>query len=182
MHAGVREGQRIVLPEQAVDMVAVIVRDDDSINGVGINPDRREIGEERAVEPLGALVGGFTVAGVDDCEMAAGVDDDRVIRGLERLGFHDGGGQCRLHIGLARIRHKAVGHRYATLAIGDHRHFEAAELVAVIARRLFAGLRHGRTRRCARNERAGGGQCSAGVADEHLTAGKHDSCGFSSGG
>ena len=92
MHGGVREGQRIVLPEQTVDMIAVIVRDDDGIDGVGINPGRREIGEELAVEPLGALVGGLTVAGVDDGEMAAGVDDDRVLRAVENLGVHEGGG------------------------------------------------------------------------------------------
>jgi len=63
------------------------------------------------------------------------------------------------HLLLAGIADEVVRHLEAAHAVGDHGDLEAADLVAVPARRLRAGRRRGGVSREARGERGKDGGC-----------------------
>jgi hypothetical protein len=58
---GIGISERVVVHQQTVDVIAVIVRDNDSIDSATINACCREIGDELAADPAGFLVVGVAV-------------------------------------------------------------------------------------------------------------------------
>ena len=66
---GIGISERVVVHQQTVDVIAVVVRDDDGIDGATINSCCRQIGDELAADSAGFLVVGLAGAGVDDSKL-----------------------------------------------------------------------------------------------------------------
>ena len=75
---GVGKGERIVRLQQTVHVIAVVVRNDDGIDRLGVDAGRGQIGQELTDPPLARIERRFAQTGVDDDELLSGVDDDRI--------------------------------------------------------------------------------------------------------
>ena len=164
---GLRKGRLAVGGQQAVDVVAVEVRDDDGIDGAAVDTGGGEIGVELADDAFALLVHRGTKAGVDDDELRAGVhrdrrigNDDLVLVEVHRL-------ERLVDVFLLDVADERVGEWVGERTVGHGGHLDRADLVAVKARRLLVGLRRVGTRghRGQRRERGRGrGACEDGAA------------------
>ena len=104
------------------------------------------------VRPTAPLLGsrvGDAVAAIDQDQLAAGVDELRVERHRHHALRHVGGFGGGQRLLLRHVLDERVGHRERARPVIDRGAFEAADLVAIEARRLRAGWRHrGRGGRC----------------------------------
>jgi hypothetical protein len=66
-------------------MVAVVVRDDDGIDRLGVDAGGGEVGQELAVCPLARIEPRLAQAGVDDHELLSGIDDDGIVGGDKNI-------------------------------------------------------------------------------------------------
>lgn len=151
-------------------MIAVEVGDDDDVDRVAVDAGGLQIVVELAADALAALVVGFAGAGVHDHELGASLDDDRRVRDRHHVLFHVRGRECPVHRVLLGIEDEAIRQLEGVAAIGDGRDLEAADIVAVPARRLAAGERRcgGSGRTGQRRERGRGG--SGGGAGQQSAA------------
>jgi hypothetical protein len=141
------------------------MRDDDSIDGLGVDAGRSEIGQELAVRPLARIESRLAQAGVDDDELLSGIDDDRVVRSDVNVRFAVRRDKRRIDLLALDVGDHVVRQFETVHAIGHHGDLEAADLVAVPARRLRPGRRRGRARRPAcgrRNHRDSRGRYTSG--------------------
>ncbi len=76
-------------------------------------------------------------------ELRAGVDDHRVERNGDLALRHIGGFGRRKRVFLLLVDHERVRHREGARAVGELRHLEVADLVAIEAGVLLAGARRG---------------------------------------
>src|SRR5262249_46351063 len=140
------------------------MRDDDDVDRFRIDAGRRHVGDELADRRIRRRA----EAGVDQHGMRSRVDHLRIERhrhhALRHVGRFGGGERLLLR----HVLHEAVRHREAARAVGDRGAFEAADLVAVEARRLGAGYGRGGARASdrGRRSRAGGGAGQHGTASE----------------
>ena len=121
---GVGEGQRTVGLQQAVDVIAVIVRDDDGIDRLGVDAGGSQIGHQLAARSLGRLERRLARAGVDEHKLLAGVDDDRIVRTDENVRLHVEREQRRVDLLLLDVGDEIVRQLEAVDTVGDHRDLE----------------------------------------------------------
>ena len=145
------------------------MRQQHDVDLLGIDAGGGEILQGAADRALGRLEIGDAVAGVDQDQLAAGVDQLRV----ERHRHHALAAYRRLprrqRLVLRTLRHEIVGHRKRTRTVVDRGAFVSADLVAIEAGRLGAGRRLGRRgRRSQRCQRGRG--ASNGGAGQKITA------------
>jgi hypothetical protein len=155
---GVRISERIVGHQQAVDVVAVIVRDDHGIDGVAVDTGGGEIAHELAADAVALLVVGLAGAGIDHDELGADVQANRVIGRGHHVLFHEDLGERGIHHILLDVDDVILRHLEAGDTIGRDRHFEAADLVAVPAGGLLAGSRRRRAYRTGKRQRSNRGR------------------------
>src|SRR5215510_6106489 len=122
-------------------MVAVVVRDDDGIDRLGVDAGGGEIGQELAVRPLARIEPRLAQSGVDDYELLSGVDDDRTVGGDKNVRLQVRRRERGIDLLAFGVGHYVVRQFEAVHATGHHGDLEAADLVAVPARRLHAGGR-----------------------------------------
>ena len=118
----------------------------DSIDRLGVDPRRLEIGLELAERTLAAVVGGFAVAGVDHDELGAGIHDYRAVCIEERARVHVGRCQHRLDVFLLHVGDQGVRERLAVDAVGHHADLMGSDLVAIDPGILLFGRRGGGNR------------------------------------
>ena len=142
-HLGIRERQRVFRGQEAVDVVAVEVRDHHHVDRLGVEACGDHVGGELSDIALARRERGGAVAGVDHDQLAAGIDDQR--RELDRhLVFrHERLFERRVDFVLLDVEHERIGQREVVDAVGDDRHLGVANLVAIEARRLLFGGRRG---------------------------------------
>jgi hypothetical protein len=141
------------------------MRDDDGIDTFGVDASRGEIGQELAVRPLARVEGRLAQTGVDDDELLSAIDNDRVERSDVNIRFAVRRDKRRIDLLPLDVSDHVVRQFETGHAIGHHRDFEAADLVAVPARCLRPGRRRGRARRPAcgrRNHRDSRGRYTSG--------------------
>src|SRR5262244_2582576 len=159
---GIGEGERSVRGLEPEDMVAVQVRDQDDVDCVRIKASG---GQGRGQQPDRRTEAG-AIAGVDQHELGAGVDYDRIERRDDAALRHIGGLGGREYLLVTDIAHELGGERNGSRAVIDDGDFELADLAAIEARRLPAGERRGGLRgRGERRECAGGGGRAGGGND-----------------
>src|SRR4029077_4187497 len=150
---GVRIGERIVGHQQAVNVVAVIVRDNHSIDAGAFVAGGRKVGGELAADAIGLLVVGFNGTGVDNQELGTGVHRNRVIGRRHHVFLHEDFGERRVDgvqfdVGYVIFRHLETGN-----TVGRHSDFETADLVPIPTGDLLAGGRRGRAYRRPKRQR-----------------------------
>ena len=140
-------------------MVGVVMRDDDGIDRFGVDAGSREIGVELAGRTFALSEIGFARSRIDDDELGTGVYDDRAIRNRQLVLVHESSCQGGIDLVLLDVGDKRVRQRKSIDPVGNDRDLVLTHLVAVPARRLFAGSGSGGSGGSNRGERA---QCSRG--------------------
>ena len=130
-------------------------------------PGGLQVGLELAGDAFGALVARFASAGVDYNELAAGVDDNRIVRRRHQVLWIECSLKRTIEIGARLVGQVAVGKLECVGAVGHDRDLDRADLIAVPTRRLIAGQRRGGMRG-QRAERGRRRRC--GCASEHIAA------------
>ncbi len=133
---GVGEGRLVLGREQAVDVVAVEVRDDDGVDCRAVDAGRRKVVVELADLALGLreLVGPET--GIDHDELRPGVDDDRIEGVGDLVGRQMVLGEDLVDVVLAGAGRVIVRQVDGRDAVADHGDLVGADIVAVEARIL----------------------------------------------
>jgi hypothetical protein len=165
---GVGEGQRTVGLQQAIHVIAVIVRDDDGIDRLGIDARGSHIGHQLAARSFGRLKRRLARARINEHELLAGVDDNRIVRPDENVRLHVDRQERGVDLLLLDVADEIVRQLEAVDTVGDHRDLEIPDLVAVPARHLRAGRWRRGERRPGRGKRSDGG--SGGGTGQHGAA------------
>ena len=158
----VREGERLVRPQQTIDEIAVIVRDDHGIDGVAVDARGREIALELPGRSLAALEIRFARAGIYDDELRSRIHHHGIVRRRHHVLFIIGRRERSVHLLALLVGDVVVVEFELVGAIGHDGDFDVADLVAVPARRLGAGGRRRGGRGRAGDERSGGGSGGTG--------------------
>ena len=108
----------------------------------GVDARGPEVLQRATDRALAGLEIGDTVAGVDQHELGAGVDELRVERHRDHALAHVGRLARGQRFLLWRVDDELVRHRESARTVIDRGALVAADLVAVEARRLRPGLRH----------------------------------------
>ena len=134
---GIRERRLVVGRQQAVDVVAVDVGDDDDVDLIAVDAGRLQIGVELAGGALAVLEVRFAGAGVDDDQPRAGVDRARTIRDRDHVGrrLQIGGRQRRIDLLAALVGDEAVRKLEPVHPVGRDRHLDARRLYNGTSRR-----------------------------------------------
>ncbi|MGY4428210.1 hypothetical protein ACVWWO_000687 [Bradyrhizobium sp. F1.13.1] len=138
----IRKGERAVGEANAVGVVGMQMRQQHDIDALGVDAGGLEVLQRAADRALAGLEIGDTVAGIDQHELGAGVDELRVERYRDHALRHVGRLARGQRFLLRRVDDELVRHRESTRTVIDRGALVAADLVAVEARRLRAGLRH----------------------------------------
>src|SRR5262249_9268671 len=113
--------------------------DQDDVDRLGIEAGG---GQGRGQQPDRRTEAG-AIAGIDQHELGAGVDYDRIERRDDAALRHIGGLGGRKYLLVTDIAHELGGERNGARAVIDDGDFELADLAAIEARRLPAGERGG---------------------------------------
>ena len=149
------------------------MRDDDGVDRVGVDAGGGKVGEEVSGRTLRLFAVALAEAGIDHHKVLAGIHHDRRIGVVEHLGVEEIRLQRCLHIFGLHIGDEGRRQLQTDNAVGDHRHFEIAQLVAIEARRLLADLRRSSACRCNKRQfTQGRGNRYRCCTCEHISAGQ----------
>ena len=137
---GVGEDQGTGFVAQAVDVVAVEVREDDGVDRLRVDARRREVFKQLA----GGGLAEFAVADVEQHALAADLDARDGVGNRQRVGRQAGLAQSRLHFGERCVAHEACVERPLAETVGEHGDAHRAQIDARHARRNTAGARRRR--------------------------------------
>ena len=138
----IREGKRAIGLDEAIDVIAVVVGDDHHVDVFWINACSRERQHQAAVDAVGRGETRLARARIDQRQLAARVDEDRVIGARIDIGRHEQRLQRLVHLRLRDVAHEVVRDRHGADAVIHRSDLDLAHAVAIIARRRLVGERH----------------------------------------
>ena len=132
-HLDLGLGKRLAVVghQQAVHVVGVEMRDHHHVDRAAVDAGRGEIGVERAALALALRRRRLAVAGVEQHALAAGRQHDRRIGVLHLVGRLARRRERLLQIVGARVAQVVAVHRHHAETVGQHGHFDVANLVAM---------------------------------------------------
>jgi hypothetical protein len=136
---GIGKGRLVVRREQAVDVITVQVRNDDSIDRISLDAGGRKIAVELADGAIARLKGGRSHSGIENDYLGAGVCDDGRERRRDLVSVHVEAAESVADLCFARVFHISFRQRLRDRAVRDGGDLDGADPVAIEAGGLLPG-------------------------------------------